>query len=119
VIPTWLVWSVAPPENLEKVSCASPLDAARAWAERQFRNGLVPHSGIEVRVRCVNDPVLLRRAPPPGSTPRPHVMSTEAMTMTTYQVKITLVNAPAFRASLIGVAYEKTSEDPGRGNHRG
>lgn len=61
------------------------LDAGRAWAERQFRRGMIPRCGTEVLVRAEND------ALPRNST---------------YRLKITLVNAPAFRASFEGLAYE-------------
>lgn len=82
---TWLVWSPKPPECLEKVSCPTMLDAARAWAERQFRRGMLAHDGTELLVRCEND-----------ASPR----------LSTYRVKITIVNAPAFRASFAGLAFE-------------
>jgi hypothetical protein len=84
-VPTWVVWSVMPPECPEKVSCTSPLDAARAWADRQFRKGMVPRNGTEVLVRAEKD-----------ALPR-HSM---------YRVKITIVNAPAFRATFVGLAHE-------------
>jgi len=92
VIPTWLVWSVVPPANLERICCASIIDAARAWAERQFAKGLVAQSGTEVLVRSAQDPFVPRS--------------------TTYQVAITLVNAPAFRARLVGVANEVVNGAP-------
>ena len=94
---TWLVWSPQPPECLEKVSCPSMLDAARAWAERQFRHGFLPRNGTEVLVRCESDVM-----------PR----------LSTYRVKITIANAPAFRASFAGLAFE-ASENPSREAHRG
>lgn len=90
-LATWLVWSPKPPECLEKISCASMLDAARAWAERQFRRGLVANDGTEVLVRCENDP-----------SPR----------QSTYRVKLSIVNAPAFRASFAGLAFEGLNGDP-------
>jgi len=96
VIPTWIVWSVQPPECAEKISCVSVLDAARAWAERLFRKGMFVHSGHEVLARCEND---LTRA-------------------STYQLRITIANAPAFRASLVGVAYEGMNS-PGKESGRG
>src|SRR4029077_53117 len=71
VTPTWLVWSPMPPECLEKISCSSMLDAGRAWAERQFKKGLLPRGAKEVLGRAKND------APPRHST---------------YRLKITLVN---------------------------
>ena len=95
--PTWLVWSVVPPDCLEKISCTSMLDAARAWAERQFRKGRLPHSGTEVLVHAENDP-----------SPR----------HSAYRVKITVINAPAFRASLSGLAFEGTPGDPGKDKGR-
>lgn len=94
--PTWLVWSPMPPECLEKISCTSMIDAARAWAERQFRKGLLTRSGTEVLVCAENDPM-----------PR----------HSTYRLKITIVNAPAFRASFAGLAYEGLNGDPRGGNH--
>jgi hypothetical protein len=94
VTPTWLVWSIMPPECLEKIACSSMLDAGRAWAERQFRKGLLPHSGTEVLVRAEND-----------VQPR----------HSTYRMKITIVNAPAFRASFLGPAYEGNG-DPKEGS---
>lgn len=81
---TWIVWSATPPECADKISCTSVIDAARAWAERQFRRGMLARSGTEVLARCENDPT----------------------NATTYQLKITIVNAPAFRASLVGLASE-------------
>jgi len=89
--PTWVVWSPLPPECLEKISCGSMLDAGRAWAERQFRKGLLPRTGTEVLVFAEGD-----------ASPR----------HSTYRLKITIVNAPAFRASLAGLAFEGTNSDP-------
>ena len=94
--PTWIVWSLTPPECMEKICCTSMLDAARAWAERQFRKGILPRSGTEVLVRAEKD------ASPKQST---------------YRVKLTIVNAPAFRASLSGLAYEGMNVDPKNGRH--
>ena len=111
MIPTWIVWSVQPPECREKVSCSSMLDAARAWAERQFRKGMLARTGTEVLVRCENDPV-------PHTRPHTAPASSSVVTATTYQVKITLVDAPAFRASLVGVVHEGT-HDPTNGAQRG
>ena len=96
--PTWCVWSVLPPECLEKVSCTSMLDAARAWADRQFRKGLVPRNGTEVIVCCDGDP-------------QPQ--------MSAYRVRITIVNAPAFRATFAGLAFEKLNNDPAKRGDRG
>lgn len=98
--PSWIVRSMTPPENPEEICCSSMLDAARAWAERQFRRGLLVRSGTDVLVHSSTDPV-----------PK----------LSTYQVKLTIVNAPAFRASLVGVAYEGMGGggDAGKGGHRG
>jgi hypothetical protein len=85
VIPTWLVWSPRPPECLEEISSPSMLDAARAWAERQFRRGMLPPNGTEVLACCKGDP-----------DPR----------LSAVRLKITIVNAPAFRASFAGLAFE-------------
>ena len=109
---TWIVWSPTPPECREKVSCASVIDAARAWAERQFRKGMLARSGTEVLVRCENDPV-------PHTRPHTAPASAAVVTATTYQVKITIVNAPAFRASLVGVVHEGIHGDPSNGAPRG
>jgi hypothetical protein len=92
---TWRVWSPMPPECLERISSASMLDAARAWAGRQFRRGLWAHNGTEVLVCAEND------ASPKQST---------------YRVKITIVNEPAFRASFAGLAFEGMSVDPKEGS---
>lgn len=94
---TWIVWSVMPPECPEKISCASVIDAARGWAERMFRNGRLPRSGTEVLARCENDPT----------------------NASTYQLRIMIVNAPAFRASLVGLASEGRAGDAGREDSRG
>ena len=94
--PTWLVWSPMPPECLEKVSCSSILDAGRAWAERQFHKGFLTRNGTEVLVHAEND-----------AMPR----------HSTYRLKITIVNAPAFRASFAGPAFERTHGDPKDGSH--
>lgn len=107
--PTWIVWSTIPPECPEKVCCASMLDAARAWAERQFRKGLLPRNGLEVLVRCANDPPLT--SAPSSAGRRPIGSAPASLTASTYQVRLTLVNAPAFRASLVGVAYEGVHGD--------
>ncbi len=82
---TWLVWSPRPPECLEKIACTSMLDAARSWAERQFRRGLLPRDGTEVLARCEGD-----------ASPR----------LSTYRIKISIAQAPAFRAHLAGLAFE-------------
>ena len=96
--PTWRVWSVLPPEHPERICCVSWLDAARAWAERQFAKGFVPRSGTEVRVICENDP-----QPRQGA----------------YRAKITMVNAPAFRATFLGLAFEGLNGDPTKESDRG
>lgn len=113
MIPTWIVWSVSPPECRERVSCSSMLDAARAWAERQFRKGLLARSGTEVLVRCADDPL------PPRPVNSSAASRATALSATTYQVKITIVNAPAFRASLVGVVHEANHGDPSNGSSRG
>lgn len=112
MIQTWIVWSSTPPECRERVSCSSMLDAARAWADRQFRKGMLARSGTEVLVRCENDPL-------PHTMPHTAPKSASVVTATTYQVKITIVNAPAFRASLVGVVHEGTHGDPSNGAQHG
>jgi len=97
MIPTWRVWSLLPPECPESVSCVSILDAARAWADRQFRKGFMPRNGIEVLVCGENDP-----------QPR----------QSAYRVKLTIVNAPSFRATFSGPAFEGLNGDP-KGGGRG
>lgn len=87
------------------------LDAARAWAERQFKRGMLARTGTEVLVRCDNDPL-------PHTRPHTAPKAGTVVPATTYQVKITIVNAPAFRATLMGVAYEGTNGEP-RGGQRG
>lgn len=78
------------------------LDAARAWAERQFRRGMIARTGTEVLVRCETDPT----PPRPAHAPASVAARSNALTATTYQVKLTIVSAPAFRASLVGVVHE-------------
>ena len=95
--PTWRVWSLMPPECHETISCTSMLDAAKAWADRQFRKGLMPRNGHEVIVCCEND-----------LQPR----------MSAYRVKISIVNAPAFRATFAGLAFEGLNGAP-KGGDRG
>ena len=97
MIPTWRVWSVMPPECLETVCCTSILDAAKAWADRQFRKGMLPRSGTELLVCGANDP-----------NPR----------QSAYRVKITIANAPAFRATFAGLAFEGLNGAP-KGGDRG
>jgi hypothetical protein len=95
MVPTWLVWSAKPPECLEEVATPSVIDAARAWAERQFRRGMMPHDGTEVLACCKND---------------------ADTRLSAVRLKITIVNAPAFRASFAGLAFEA---NPSRGNGHG
>jgi hypothetical protein len=87
-----------PPECLEEISCTSMLDAARAWSDRQFRKGLLVRHGTEVLV-CAKNDVMPRQS--------------------TYRVKISIVNAPAFRATLAGLAFEGMNGDPGKGEPHG
>jgi hypothetical protein len=96
--PTWLVWSPMPPECLERISCESVIDAGRAWADRQFRKGFLPRNGTEVLARAEKD-----------ALPR----------HSTYRLKITIVNAPAFRASLAGLAFEGLNGDSTKDGDRG
>lgn len=98
MVPTWIVWSVQPPECMEKVSCSSMLDAGRAWAERQFHNGRVAREGTELLAYCEGDPM-----------PR----------ASTYRLRISIVNAPAFRASFQGLAFEGVNGEPNKGAGRG
>ena len=95
MIPTWHVWSLMPPECHETISCSSMLDAARAWADRQFKNGLLARNGHEVLVCGANDP-----------QPR----------LSAYRVKIMIVDAPRFQAVFAGPAYEKLNNDPNGGS---
>jgi hypothetical protein len=78
---------------------------------------MLARSGIEVLVRCENDPALMRPQPP-GET-RPASALPNAIAATTYQVKLTIVNAPAFRASLVGVLYEAVQDAPNNGARHG
>lgn len=96
--PTWLVWSPHPPECLEEVSCPSMLDAARAWAERQFRKGMLAREGTELLACCKSDAD--RR-------------------LSAVRLKIAIVNAPAFRASFAGLAFEGDNGSPVQGAKRG
>ena len=105
MIQTWIVWSPSPPECRERVACSSMFDAARAWAERQFKKGMLARTGTEVLVRCENDPL-------PHTRPHTAPVSSTVVNATTYQVKITIVNAPSFRASLVGVVHEGINGDP-------
>jgi hypothetical protein len=108
---TWIVQAMTSPEMPEKICCDSVLDAARAWADRMFRHGMLVRNGTSVLVRCVDDPIITR--PMPGSTSnrgygggRGGGIRTTGMSATTYQVKLSIVDAPAFRATLEGVVYE-------------
>jgi len=85
MVPTWLVWSAKPPECMEEIACPSMLDAARAWAERQFRRGMIAYDGTEVLACCKSD---------------------ADQRLSTVRLKITIVNAPAFRVSFAGLAFE-------------
>jgi len=110
---TWIVQAMSSPEMPEKICCESILDAARAWADRMFRHGMVVRSGTTVLVRCVNDPVIKR--PGPGTTANRSFGTSGSLRMTgasatIYRVKISIVNAPTFRASLEGVAQEDVRE---------
>lgn len=94
---TWIVWSVRPPENLEKISCSSMIDAAKGWADRQFRRGILPRDGTEVFARCESD-----------TMPK----------QSTYRLRISIIAAPAFRATFTGLAFEGVHGEPkeaGRG----
>ena len=88
---TWLVWSMQEPACLEKITCASMLDAARAWADRQHRKGMTPRDGTEVLTHCESD-----------AMPR----------LSTYRLRISVVMAPAFRASFAGLAFEGSPQGP-------
>jgi hypothetical protein len=74
------------------------LDAGRAWAERQFHKGMLARDGTEVLVRCEGD-----------AMPR----------QSTYRLRISIVNAPAFRASFRGLAFEGVNGEPSREGGRG
>lgn len=89
MIPTWIVYSLLPPECPEEISCSSMVDAGRAWAMRQFRKGFLPHDGTLVIVRAKND-----------ATPR----------HSAYRLKISIANAPAFHVSFDGLAFEDNGD---------
>jgi hypothetical protein len=109
MIQSWIVWSPMPPECREKVSCSSMFDAARAWADRQFKRGMLIRNGTNVLVRCEDDPALLRpKAPGDTRTAK----QAGGVTATTYQVRLTIANAPAFRTNLIGVVYDGAVDQP-------
>jgi hypothetical protein len=88
---TWLVWAQQEPACLEKITCASMLDAARTWAERQHRKGMTPRDGTEVLAHCESDPM-----------PR----------LSSYRLRISVVMAPAFRAGFSGLAFEGMQPGP-------
>jgi hypothetical protein len=88
---TWLVWAQQEPACLEKISCASMLDAARAWAERQYKKGMMPRDGTELLAHCESDPM-----------PR----------LSSYRLRISVVMMPTFRASFSGLAFEGTQQGP-------
>ena len=113
---TWIVQSMTPPEMPEKICCSSIFDAACGWAKRMFRQGLLVRSGTSVLVRCVDDPVV--RRPSPASTAnrgfgagRGMGIRDLGMSATTYQMKISIVDMPAFQASFENVAYEGVNGD--------
>jgi hypothetical protein len=112
------------PEMPEKICCESILDAARAWAERMFRQGLLVRTGTSVLVRCVDDPIVKR--PTPASTAnrgfgvgRGMGIRELGMSATTYQVKISVVDMPAFRTRLESVVYEGVNGEPSKGARHG
>jgi len=72
------------------------LDAGRAWAERQFRRGMLPQDGTEVLACCKGD-----------ADPR----------LSAVRLKIVVARAPAFRASFAGLAFE--ANPPEGGGRRG
>jgi hypothetical protein len=117
VTKTWVVQAMSPPEMPEKICCESIFDAACGWAKRMFRRGILVREGTTVLVRCVDDPPVKR--PGPATTANRGYRGTGTttgirelgMSATTYQVKISLVNAPSFQARLEGVAYESVSSD--------
>ncbi len=84
---TWVVWSVQPPECVEKISCSSMLDAVSAWAKRQYRKGMSPRDGTEVIVHCESD-----------ASPR----------LSACRAKIRVVMEPTFRPVFMGLAFEGT-----------
>jgi hypothetical protein len=112
---------MTPPEMPQKICCDSVLDAACGWAKRMFHQGLLVRNGTSVLVRCANDPLLNR--PTPGAPNRGAGRGAGGrdfgMSATTYQVKISIVNMPAFQASLEGVAYEGVNDEPSKGGPRG
>ena len=117
---TWIVQAMSTPEMAEKICCESIFDAARGWAERLFRQGVIVPSGTSVLVRCADDLVVKR--PGPGSTANRsfgtgHNMGLRhtGMSATIYKVKIEMVNMPSFHASLEGVVYEGDSKEDPRG----
>jgi hypothetical protein len=124
VTKTWIVQSMTPPEMPEKICCESIVDAACGWAKRMFRQGYLVRTGTSVLVRCVDDPVVKR--PTPASTAnrgfgagRGMGIRELGMSATTYQVKISIVDIPAFQARLEGVVYEGVNGDANDGARRG
>ena len=78
---------------MEEISAQSMLDAGRAWAERQFRRGMLVHSGTEVIVHQKGD-----------ADPK----------MSSYRLKILMVEAPAYRAAFQGLAFEANPKAEGK-----
>jgi hypothetical protein len=124
VTKTWIVQSMVSPEMPEKICCESITDAACAWAKRMFRKGLLVRTGTSVLVRCVDDPAVKR--PTPASTAnrgfgtgRGAGIRELGMSATTYQVKIAIVDMPAFQARLEGVVHDGVNGDPGNGASHG
>ena len=120
---TWIVQSMTAPEMPEKICCESITDAACAWAKRLFRQGLLVRSGTSVLVRCVDDPAVKRPTASTANrgfgTGRGMGIRDLGMSATTYQVKIMIVDMPAFQARLEGVVYEGVSTDPANGGKNG
>jgi hypothetical protein len=104
---TWVVRSMTDPPMAEKICCESILDAARAWAERMFNQGLLVRTGTSVLVHCVDDPIL-RRTQGRGDPWK----QADGERPTTYQVKISVANMPAFRARLEAVTHERVNDVP-------
>lgn len=121
---TWIVQSMVSPEMPEKICCESITDAACAWAKRMFHKGMLVRTGTSVLVRCVDDPVV--KSPTPASTAnrgfgqgRGMGIRELGMSATTYQVKIAIVNMPAFHARLEGVVHDGVNGEPSNGASRG
>ncbi len=112
------------PEMPEKICCESIVDAACGWAKQMFRKGLLVRNGTSVLVRCVDDPAVKR--PSPASTAnrgfgqgRGTGIRELGMSATTYQVKISIVDMPAFQARLEGVVYDGVNGEPTNEAKRG